>query len=117
MTTTEITNSQDILDSRDIQERIDYLESLEDADEADKEELGELVALKEEAFSSEWECGITFISEDSFEDYAREFAEDIGAIQDDTNWPSNCIDWEQAARELRMDYTEVDFDGVAYLFR
>ena len=26
-------------------------------------------------------------------------------------------DWERATRELQMDYTEVDFDGVTYWIR
>ena len=30
---------------------------------------------------------------------------------------ATCIDWAQAARELRMDYTSVDFDGVTYWIR
>ena len=27
------------------------------------------------------------------------------------------IDWAQAAHELQMDYTSVDFDGVTYWIR
>lgn len=43
---------------------------------------------------------------DSDEDFARQFADDIGAIQDDCSWPYTCIDWEWAARELMYDYQE-----------
>ncbi len=57
------------------------------------------------------------IPEDEFEDYARELAEDIGAISKDTQWPATCIDWEQAANELRHDYSEVEVNGVTYLYR
>ena len=127
--TDEITNSQGIIDSRDIIARIEELEGngvipldqlnqeaeVKDVEEA--EELQHLKALAEEADSSEWSFGVMLIRESYFEDYAREFAEDIGAIEKDSQWPAYCIDWEWAARELRMDYTEVDFDGVAYLFR
>src|SRR5690349_9754034 len=35
------------------------------------------------------------ILDDHFEDYAQEFAEDIGAINRDASWPNNCIDWEK----------------------
>jgi len=28
-----------------------------------------------------------------------------------------CIDWKAAARDLQVDYTEVDFDGVSYWIR
>jgi hypothetical protein len=27
------------------------------------------------------------------------------------------IDWEETADNLRVDYTEVDFEGTTYLFR
>ena len=93
MITTEISNNQDTIDSRDIQERIDYLESLdeEDIDDCDKEELANLQAFKEEVDSSEWESGISFVHEHYFEDYARDFAEDIGAIGKDTQWPATHI--------------------------
>lgn len=60
---------------------------------------------------------VTLVRESYFEDYARELAEDIGAIKGDEQWPCNCIDWERAANELRMDYTSAEFDGVEYLFR
>jgi antirestriction protein len=42
----------------------------------------------------------------SNEDFAREIADEIGAIDKDAKWPMNCIDWEQAARELMYDYSE-----------
>ena len=123
--TREITNSENTIDSREIVERIEYLESLEldesdedEIDESNKEELRLLKALAEECEGyGDWIQGIALIREDFFEEYAREFAEDIGAISDDVSWPCNCIDWERAARELKIDYTEVDFDGVSYLFR
>lgn len=59
----------------------------------------------------------TLIHENSFEEYARELAEDIDAIPDDAPWPIRCIDWEQAADELRMDYTMVSFNGDDYYIR
>jgi len=45
---------------------------------------------------------------DSDEDFAQDLAEQIGAINYDTSWPNNCIDWELAARELMYDYFEMD---------
>lgn len=46
---------------------------------------------------------------DSPEQYAEQFAEDIGAIDDNATWPNYYIDWERAARDLFMDgYTFVD---------
>ena len=61
--------------------------------------------------------GSTLIREDYFEEYAQEFAEDIGAISSGAGWPLYCIDWERAARELAMDYSHVELDGVTYLAR
>lgn len=59
----------------------------------------------------------TLIPDGEFEDYARELAEDIGAIDRDAGWPLRCIDWKRAANELRMDYTSITFDGDDYLTR
>ena len=122
--TEEITNSQDYIDSREIIARIEELENAT-VNFGQVEELQHLKALTEEAegyyvrigYPSEWSYGVTLIREDCFEDYARELAEDIGAISKDTSWPATCIDWEQAANELKMDYTEVDFNGVSYYVR
>lgn len=58
-----------------------------------------------------------FVREDCFAEYAEELAEDIGAIDRQTGWPLNCIDWDKAADELRSDYSEVEWDGHTYLYR
>lgn len=57
------------------------------------------------------------IDSDDFEEYAQELAEDIGAIDRNSVWPNNCIDWEKAADELQYDYSSVDIDGKTYYFR
>jgi len=116
---TDFNNRSDIIDSRDINERIEELELLEDDKDFDDEDKEELGTLREMADSGreDWEYGVTLINENYFEEYAQELAEDIGAIKDDIGWPCNCIDWEQAANELRVDYTEIDFNGNAYLVR
>lgn len=44
----------------------------------------------------------------SHEDFARETAESLGEIDRNAHWPNNCIDWEEAARQLMQDYTEQD---------
>lgn len=115
-----ITTNDDILDSRDIQERIDELnemkESNEGIDEQDTEELVIWEAVREETEGSGWNDGITFIQDDYFETYARDLAEDIGAISRDTSWPCTCIDWEQATRELQMDYSSIKIDGTDYWY-
>lgn len=162
----EVRNSDDVIDSRDVIERISDLESeieaeeeriqgeiddlqieLDDLVEGDDDfdaeserleneiqeleneketcleeeraELEALQALAEEAaqYADDWEHGVALIREDYFKGYAQQFADDIGAIDRNATWPLNCIDWDQAADELKQDYTEVDFDGVAYFVR
>ena len=44
-------------------------------------------------------------------------AQQCDMMRDKDAWPYTCIDWEQAARELRYDYTSVDFDDVTYWIR
>ena len=86
----------------------------------EEEELEQLLELESElgmSLEAADQAGIYFIDEDCFEDYARELAYDIGAINNDLEWPCTHIDWEAAARDLRMDYTEVEFDGNNYLVR
>jgi len=60
--------------------------------------------------------GETLISEDDFEEHARELAEEIGAIPDEIHWPFTCIDWKQAASDLQTDYSTVTFDGTDYYY-
>lgn len=111
----EISNSDDIIDSRDVIKRIEQLE------EEGQYDGDELIALKKLAEQCEgygdWAHGETLIRESHFKEYAQQLAEDIGRYTPGGDWPLNCIDWEQAAKELAYDYTEVDFDGVAYLMR
>lgn len=65
----------------------------------------------------DWKYGETLVRDSYFTDYAQQLAEDIGAVDANATWPNNCIDWERAARELRMDYTAVAFGGVTYWLR
>lgn len=128
-TKTRPCNSYDIIDSRDVIEAIEALESeLEDepghlltSDEADelRAELDALKSLADEAsgYAADWEYGETLIRDSYFETYAQELADDIGAVDANAPWPMSCIDWEQAARELQQDYTCVSFDGVDYWIR
>ena len=125
----ESLRGEDYLDSRDLIARADYLRSLKEAHDADPDpsdredltddEAEELAAIDKLAESGieDWQHGAQFIREDKFEDYARDFAEDIGAIQKDAPWPCGHIDWTAAADELRQGYTSVDFLGEAYLVR
>ena len=112
----QIDNSTDIIDSRDIIERIEELENDDELLEDETKELKTLKELQEEgsSYCCDWHYGATLIRDSYFEEYAQDFAEEIGAIDRDLSWPANCIDWKQATRELQMDYSSIDFDGVDY---
>ena len=121
-----IDNTQDMIDSRDVIARIDELSARRDDDEQtyplDADERAELTALESlaeqaEGYAPDWQYGAQLIRDSYFEDYVQELAADIGAIQSDAKWPAMCIDWELAALELQIDYTAVEFDGVAYWVR
>ena len=143
----EITNCEDVIDSRDVIARIEHLEQqakecLERCgDESDdvhddtsiedwhlfetslpveeEEELKLLKALAEEGdgATSEWSDGATLIRYSYFERYAEELADDIGAIDKNAGWPLCHIDWEAAADALKIDYTSIEFDSVDYWVR
>ncbi len=125
--TKTVSNTDDLIDIRDVIERIEYLE-VNDGDDMPAE-CEELEALHkfidqfagyggDEQWRDNW-YPITLIRDSYFEDYARELAEDVGALNAEwsSQWPYSCIDWEQAARELQMDYTAADLDGVTYWAR
>jgi len=120
---TEITNDADVIDSRDIKTRIADLETQRDeGNDYGEDEAAELASLQVlasagESASADWHYGETLIRDSYFEDYARDTAESIGAIQSDAGWPMDYIDWPAAADALKMDYTSVDFDGVTYWVR
>ena len=117
----DINNTEDIMDSRDVIKRIEDLEAeLEDQyDEDEAEELAKLKEFAEEGAqcAPDWEYGETIIRESHFTEYAKQLADDIGAIDANASWPLSFIDWDKAANALKMDYSEIDFDGVTYYVR
>ncbi len=106
---------QDTFDSREVIDRIAYLED-SDMDEEEQQEFDDLRAFEEEAsgYVADWNFGEGFISDDYFEEYAKELADDIGAVKDDTGWPGRHIDWEAAADELKQDYISFELRGTTY---
>lgn len=117
----EITNAENTIDSREVIGRISELESQKEDGSIDSNELDELTALKalaEEAaqYSEDWVHGSTLIRETYFTDYCEQMVDDVGDLPRDI--PSYLvIDWNATAENLKVDYTEVDFDGVGYLIR
>lgn len=118
----DLSNSDDVIDSRDIIARVEELQALANEPEWTLEHQDELAALEALAkqgadYADDWDYGETLIRDSYFETYAQDLADDIGAINSEAQWPNNCIDWKRAARELQMDYTAIDFDGVTYWIR
>ncbi len=131
-------NSDDTIDSRDVIERISELEdeleccvvdeenatvASEDGETDLTDEYEELQVLKAlageaEGYADDWSHGVVLIKESYFTEYAQQLAEDIGAIDTDSlRWPACHIDWNAAADALKIDYTEVNFDGTTFLSR
>lgn len=76
--------------------------------------LKELEDLSSEIY--EWQGGVTLIDEDDFEEYAQEYANDIGC-RDLNTWPHEHIDWAAASEALAKDYQSVTFRDSTYLYR
>lgn len=124
MTTTYEFDTADTLDTRDIIERVEDLET--ECDGIGEEECAELVFLRailddlkgyggDEQWRGDW-YPVTLIREDYFTEYAQEMLEDCGTIPRDLpHWVH--IDWEATAREVKVDYSEVTIDGVTYFYR
>lgn len=118
-----INNTEDIIDSRDIVERLRELDEINVDDVMSLDQATEHLALTRivetiNAYGGDSaEDGVTLIRDSYFTEYAQQLAEDIGAIESEAKWPAYCIDWEWAAKELRHDYTALSFDGVTYWFR
>lgn len=132
--------TNEFIDVRDLIARVEELRSegqdiaderedagLEGADEAweSKEgvELKEIEAVLEslkgyggdEKWEGDW-YPVTLIRDDYFVDYARELVSDIGDMPRDI--PSYIvIDWEATAKNIQMDYSSVEVDGVTYWYR
>jgi antirestriction protein len=118
------TNSDDVFDMRDAIARFEELEQAASRDGADEAEFKALSELLDETKGSggdeQWRGDwypVTMVRDSYFKAYAEELAEELDLIPGDAKWPANCIDWEQAARELQMDYTSAEFDGVTYWYR
>lgn len=121
-------NGDDVLDSRDIIDRIEDLESREDysetgenADESltedEREELTHLREFAKEAarYASDWDLGETLIHDSHFTDYIAEWVVDSEYLPADLpEFISSNIDWKGVADDLKGDYSPVELDGETY---
>lgn len=130
--------SADVIDVRDIiarvlelrDERDEYNEKMGSPDawvgvpDGDPEELDMLEAILSElaGYGGDEEFDgdgypITLIAESYFQEYAQNLAEECGMVNTNARWPMSCIDWEQAAWELQMDYSNILIHGFTYWYR
>lgn len=124
----DATDAEDEYNRASFEDKADALDVLQRAQDAFSEpEQAELESLLEllrdlrdyggdHKWNGDWYPGM-LIDEEIFEQYAEQMAEDIGAIDRDAKWPYTCIDWEKAANELRVDYSEINVNGRPYLYR
>ena len=122
-----IDNNDDMIDSRDLVERMEELqEEIQDAKDLGEAEPDDVLALlgdleafakKFEDYAPDFHYGETAIRDSYFQEYAQQLAEDCGMVEASCKWPNHCIDWERAAHELQQDYSAIDFDGVTYWVR
>jgi len=122
MQTTAIDKYTGVIDSRDVIDRINDLHETQELGVLNNDERAELKALEAlaeecEGYAEDGQYSVALIRSSYFKKYAQELAADCDAIGRDAVWPQTCIDWDQAARELQLDYTEISYDGVAYWVR
>lgn len=138
------TGTQDVIDSRDILERIEELTNdflcgvesgelgLDDFDMTfsdwlsggldydDAVEVFELIRFREEydgQFGDYFTDGVTFVHEDYFTEFAKDSIEDMGYVVPNEMPAWIVIDWEATAENFREYYTEVEFLGQTYWAR
>ena len=105
---------EDYLDSRDILDRIKYLESESELDDEDKDELKSYQDLREEIGKEYFDMGVTFILDDYFSEAMRDYFLEVNSIDealecyiDFDAWESNCM----------YEYTETDIGNYSYFYR
>ena len=123
MTNLDLTD--DMIDVRDIIARIEELDSIFVSSVGPKAipELKQLLDLMtelkglggDEKWRGDW-YPITLIRDSYFKEYTQELLEDCGDLP--ANIPHYiAIDWETTARNIRVDYTQVDILGSTYWTR
>lgn len=130
---------ENVIDTCDLMARVDelrderaahegdgYLEGQPDWETDYADDAEELAALEsiladlagnggDEQWDGDW-YPVTLIRDSYFTDYAQELVSDIGDLP--ANVPSYIeIDWEATARNIRVDYTSTEIDGVTYWYR
>lgn len=122
-TTTEISNTDDTIDIRDVIARFEELDGMDVLNECETKELKDLGDLLDECEGNggdeQWRGNwypVTLINESYFTEYAKELLADCGDLPRDLPHYI-AIDWEETASNIMVDYTHVTFNGTTYLVR
>jgi len=130
--TDEISNSDNMIDIRDVIARVeelrenasnDHPDMLQDEIDVENKELTTLESLLNDLAGyggdHQWEGSwypVSLIRDSYFVDAMQELVQDIGDLPRDI--PSYlAIDWEKTADNLRADYSSVEFEGITYWYR
>lgn len=105
----------------EIKDRLDEIEDeLEELnkDAEDGQNECEIADLKEEReLLKDLDQDAEYIHEDYFKEHAQDVAYELMSRDEIGRWPYSCIDWEQAADELRHDYSCVEIGDETYYYR
>lgn len=78
-------------------------------------EIGEIEKIEDE-LGSEFDYGVTLVHEDYWEEYVEDLLIDCGYISKDfPSWIE--IDWSATAKNVKVDYIEVEYQGETYYGR
>ena len=83
-----------------------------------QEEINQITCIDEveDEIGSEFDFGVTLITEDDFTDYVEDLLKGCGYISDDfPSWIE--IDWEATAENVKQDYSELEYEGETYFYR
>lgn len=119
-----------VVDSRDVNDYIEYLESnlaelqeqdgeneIQESEETSqiREQVDSLREFIEECrqYNPDWDYGAQLIPIDRFTEYVEELVKDIGDLPQ--NIPDYIvIDWGETAENLKEDYSEVSYNNESY---
>lgn len=125
----EVNEYEDLIDSRQVINRLEELSDLLDTDEIcecgaehftsdDAEEMAALAELANAGArsSDDWSHGATLVRDSYFQEYAKDYVNETTSVDKD-NWLYNHIDWDSVAADIQQDYTYMNFQGVTYWVR
>lgn len=118
-------SSINIIDSRDIIERLEYLRGIKNKKRTkdEQQEFEDLTELEKHASDSpDWEHGEGVIAESCFTEYIKDLIEDCYDTPKEMNsgmwpWCHMKMDYESAAEAAKVDYIEFSVRAHNFLIR